>query len=99
MIRNRKLSRHIHKLGWGEIRRQWEYKAALFGRRVIKVDRWFPSSRLCSACGMKNEELTLADRVWVCSCGAKHDRDPNSATNLKAEGLRILRAEGVPVLA
>ena len=99
MLRNRKLSRHIQRLGWGEIRRCWEYKAALFGRRVIKADRWFPSSKLCSACGVKNEDLTLSDRLWTCECGAKHDRDPNSAVSLKVEGLRILRAEGVPVLA
>ena len=99
MIRNRKLSRHIQRLGWGEISRCWDYKSGLYGRRVIKVDRWFPSSRLCSVCGVKNETLTLADRLWTCECGVEHDRDPNSAVNLKVEGVRILRAEGVPVLA
>jgi putative transposase len=60
---------------------------------LVTVDRWFPSSRRCHLCKAVNDELTLKDRVWVCGCGAVHDRDLNAALNLKAEGMRLV-AEG-----
>ena len=67
------------------------YKLTWRGKKLIKVDRYFPSSKLCSECGYKNDELTLSTRSWVCpKCGKVHDRDVNAAINIKNEGLRLL---------
>jgi putative transposase len=61
-----------------------EYKAKRYGTRLILADRWYPSSRLCSVCGWKNETLALSDREWQCpECGTHHDRDLNAARNLE----------------
>ena len=85
MVRNKRLSRHLSGLGMGEFRRQLTYKAAEAGVRVHVADRWFPSSKTCSACGAVRAKLTLAERVFVCeSCGARLDRDLNAALNLAA---------------
>lgn len=84
MLANHRLARAISDVGFGEIRRQLQYKKMRYDTNVIIADRWFPSSRLCSCCGWKNETLRLQDREWDCpSCGAKHDRDWNAALNLK----------------
>lgn len=84
MLKNRKLSRAISDLGMYEIKRQLEYKCKWNEVNLIVADRFFPSSKLCSYCGYKNTELTLADRNWVCpECKTKHDRDFNAAVNLK----------------
>jgi putative transposase len=65
-------------------RRQLEYKAKRFDTRLVLADRWYPSSKLCSACGTKNDSLALSDRTWTCTaCGTAHDRDRNAAINLK----------------
>lgn len=91
MVKNRLLARALSDANFGEIRRQIEYKAKWAGSHVALADRFFPSSKLCSVCGRKNEELTLADREWTCSaCGTRHDRDVNAARNLEkvACGLR-----------
>jgi putative transposase len=83
MLVNRRLSRAIADVGFSEFRRQLTYKAAMAGSTVILADRWFPSSKLCSACGTKNALLTLSERTWTCpSCGTSHDRDRNAAVNL-----------------
>lgn len=82
MTRNRRLSRAISDLGFGEFYRQLAYKADWYGTQVWAADRWFPSSRLCGDCGVVNAALTLADRTWLCGCGAVHDRDVNAARNL-----------------
>jgi putative transposase len=83
MLANRRLSRAIADVGFFEFRRQLEYKAAMAGSTVIVAGRWFASSKLCSACGAKNETLTLSERTWTCpSCGTDHDRDCNAAVNL-----------------
>ncbi|MER7003897.1 zinc ribbon domain-containing protein [Dactylosporangium sp. NPDC000555] len=66
-----------------------EYKATWYGREVIAVDRWFPSSRLCSACGVLAEQLPLHVRKWTCRCGTTHDRDVNAARNILAAGLAV----------
>lgn len=66
-----------------------EYKAAWYGREVIAVDRWFPSSRLCSRCGALQEKMALDVRTWTCGCGTVHDRDVNAAKNLLAAGLAV----------
>lgn len=83
MLANRRLSRAIADIGFFEFRRQLEYKAKMAGATVIVADRWFPSSKLCSVCNVKNETLMLSERRWVCSsCGTTHDRDFNAAVNL-----------------
>ena len=66
------------------------YKAEWYGREFIQVSRWFPSSKLCSCCGYKKDDLTLKDRSWVCpECNSLHDRDLNAAINIKNEGYKI----------
>ncbi|MCX5367070.1 transposase [Streptomyces sp. NBC_00124] len=88
MVRNRPLARAISDAGWREFRCLLEYKAAWYGREVIAVDRFFPSTRLCSGCGSVREKLPLSVRTWTCeTCGAAHDRDVNAANNLLAAGL------------
>jgi putative transposase len=83
MLANRHLSRAIADVGLFEFRRQLDYKAAMAGSTVVVADRWFPSSKQCSVCGVKNETLTLSERFWTClSCGTCHDRDINAARNL-----------------
>ncbi len=85
MTRNRCLSRSVSDMGFGEFRRQLEYKAARRGGRVIIADRWYPSSKTCSRCGVVLEHLPLHVREWTCSsCGAHHNRDVNAAMNLKS---------------
>jgi putative transposase len=84
MIRNRRLARAISDAGFAEFLRQLTYKAGWYGSKIWAADRWYPSSKTCSACGAVNAGLTLADRAWVCACGAAHDRDVNAAANLLA---------------
>jgi len=85
MVKNRKLARAISDVGWGKFRRQLEYKAPLYGTALIVADRWYPSSKTCSACGYKLDVLPLSSREWICpGCWADHDRDLNAALNLKA---------------
>ena len=87
MVRNHRLARAISDASWGKFRSMLEYKAAWYGRDVVVVDRFFPSSKLCSACGTLREELPLQVRTWTCGCGTVHDRDVNAAQNLLAAGL------------
>ena len=90
MVRNRRLARAISDCGWGEFRRQLEYKCERYGRRLIVIDRWYPSSKTCSACGHLLAELNLSTRHWTCpSCGARHDRDINAAKNILAAGQAV----------
>ncbi|MFF4519283.1 RNA-guided endonuclease InsQ/TnpB family protein [Streptomyces mirabilis] len=89
MVKNRKLARAISDAAWGEFRSMLEYKAAWYGREVIAVDRWFPSSRLCSACNTLRDTMPLHVRTWTCDCGVTHDRDVNAAHNLLAAGLAV----------
>ncbi|MGW2763553.1 RNA-guided endonuclease InsQ/TnpB family protein [Streptomyces sp. NPDC001275] len=89
MVRNRSLARAISDAAWSQFRSLLEYKAAWYGREVIAVDRFFPSSRLCSACGALAESMPLSVRTWTCVCGATHDRDANAAKNLLAAGLAV----------
>jgi putative transposase len=86
--RKRGLNRSIARTGWAELRAMLAYKADRAGRRLIVVDRWFPSSKTCSACGYLLAELAMATRQWRCPiCGARHDRDVNAAKNILAAGL------------
>ncbi|WP_345694861.1 RNA-guided endonuclease TnpB family protein [Kitasatospora terrestris] len=87
MLKNRTLSRAISDASWTELRSMLEYKAQWYGREVITVDRWFPSSKLCSACGTLQGKMPLNVRTWTCACGTTHDRDVNAAKNILAAGL------------
>lgn len=89
-----KLSKSVLDAAWGQFRFQLSYKARWKGKHLVVIGRFFPSSRLCGACGAINGELTLADREWTCGCGAVHDRDLNAARNIRHEGLRLLLAGG-----
>ncbi|MFE9203491.1 RNA-guided endonuclease InsQ/TnpB family protein [Micromonospora sp. NPDC007230] len=88
MLRNRRLARVISDAAWGQFRSMLEYKATWYGREVIPVDRWLPSSKTCSGCGRINTTLALNVRSWTCpGCGVEHDRDINAAKNILAAGL------------
>jgi len=90
MVKNRKLALAISDASWGEIVRQLEYKCGWYGRTLIKIDRWFPSSKRCGHCGHVVEKLSLNIREWNCSkCGTNHDRDINAARNILAAGLAV----------
>jgi putative transposase len=89
MLKNRRLSRAISDAAWREFRGMLEYKAAWYGREVIVVDRWFPSSKLCSHCGTRQDTMPLRVRTWTCACGTTHDRDVNAAKNLLAAGQAV----------
>ncbi|GHF53878.1 transposase [Kitasatospora xanthocidica] len=89
MLKNRKLARAISDAGWSELRVMLEYKCAWYGRELITVDRWFPSSKLCSACGTIAASMPLNVRTWTCGCGTTHDRDVNAAKNILAAGLAV----------
>ena len=91
MLRNRHLSRALADGALAELQRQLEYKASWYGRTFVRVSRWFPSTKRCSACGFVVEKLPLSARRWTCpECGIEHDRDVNAAINIRQEGLRIL---------
>jgi putative transposase len=90
MVRNHCLARAISDASWSELRRQLEYKADWYGRTVIAVDRFYPSSKTCSACGVITATMPLTIREWTCAaCGARHDRDVNAAKVLCAAGLAV----------
>jgi putative transposase len=92
MVRNRRLAAAISDCGWGEFRRQLEYKCQRAGRLLVVIDRWYPSTKTCSACGFLLAELSLSTRTWRCpSCRILHDRDVNAAKNILAAGLAAAR--------
>lgn len=100
MRRNRHLAKAVSDASMGAALRMLEYKCARNGRAFVKVSRWYPSSKTCSACGHVLDELPLSVREWECpACGARHGRDLNAARNIAAEGLRILRGNGTAGLA
>lgn len=94
MLGNHCLARAISDASWSEFRSMLKYKAAWYGREVIAVDRWFPSSRICSGCGVLRDALPLHVREWVCRCGVTHDRDINAARNILAAGLAVAACGG-----
>lgn len=90
MAQHPTLAKAIHDVGWGEFVRQLTYKAAWYGRTLVAIDKWYPSSKRCSACGHVLGSLSLATRQWTCpACGVTHDRDVNAAKNIKAAGLAV----------
>ena len=91
----RVMNRSILRNGWSSLVDKLSYKAQWYGRAFVQVDRFYPSSRLCHACGYKYSGLRLSEREWVCeSCGASHDRDVNAALNILGEALRLSQASG-----
>jgi putative transposase len=100
MVRNHNLAKAISDCGWGRFINFLSYKLERKGGKLIEIDRWFPSSKLCSNCFDQVSEMPLDIREWTCSsCGTHHDRDGNAAINIRAEGIRILQAEGSAVFA
>jgi putative transposase len=90
MVRNHSLAKAISDVGWGELVRQLEYKAQWYGWTLVKIDRWYPSSKRCHDCGHILETLDLSTRSWTCpECGVTHDRDINAAQNILAVGLTV----------
>jgi putative transposase len=90
MIKNRRLARTISDAGWSTFRQMLEYKADWYGREVVAVDRWFPSTKTCSACGHLLDRLPLGVRAWTCpGCGTVHDRDVNASRNVLAAGRAV----------
>ncbi|MEV5825801.1 RNA-guided endonuclease TnpB family protein [Spirillospora sp. NPDC052242] len=90
MVKNHSLARAISDAGWRELRAMLEYKADWYGRELVVIDRWFPSSKTCSACGTLQKDMPLDVREWKCGgCGARHDRDVNAARNIVAAGLAV----------
>jgi putative transposase len=91
MLRNRCLSKAIADVGWGEIVRQLQYKAEWYGRNLVKIDKWYPSSKRCSACGYIMTKMPLSIRSWRCpECKTEHDRDINASKNILAAGTAVL---------
>lgn len=94
MVKNHSLARAISDAAWRQFRTMLEYKADWYGRDLIAVDRWFPSSKLCSVCGALAERMPLNVRTWTCRCGTVHDRDVNAARNILGEGLSLIACGG-----
>ncbi|MEV6923703.1 RNA-guided endonuclease TnpB family protein [Dactylosporangium sp. NPDC051485] len=94
MVKNHSLARAISDAAWRQFRTLLEYKAEWHGRNLVVVDRWFPSSKLCSVCGALAERIPLHVRSWTCRCGIVHDRDVNAARNILAEGLSVTACGG-----
>ena len=91
MLRNHKLAESIQELNFGEFKRMLEYKANWYGRKLIFVDRFYPSSKTCNHCGYVNKKLKLSDRQWICpDCGKIIERDYNAALNIRDEGIRLI---------
>jgi putative transposase len=91
MVKNRKLAKSILDASWSSLVDMINYKCEWYGKTILKIDRFFASSKLCSNCGHKNNGLKLSIRDWICpDCGTNHDRDINAAKNILAKGLSIL---------
>lgn len=95
MLKNHKLARNISDASWGLLTSMLEYKAGWYGREIIKIGTFFPSSKSCSGCGNTKDTLLLSERTYICECcGLSIDRDINAAINIRNEGLRI---SGLPM--
>jgi putative transposase len=92
-----RLAKSIHDAGWGTLLTMLEEKATRYGRTFARVDRWFPSSQLCSACGHRDGPKPLSVRSWTCpACGTVHDRDLNAVRNILTEGRRTASGRAAP---
>jgi len=100
MVRNHKRAKAISDVGWGLFVNFLSYKLEFEGKVLVEIDRWFPSSKLCSNCHYQVNEMPLEVREWTCpSCGTHHDRDGNASANIRAEGIRILSVSGTGTAA
>ena len=91
MLQNHKIAESIQELNFGEFRRMLEYKSKWYGRNLVFVDRFYPSSKTCNHCGYINKKLKLSDRQWICpDCGRIIERDYNAASNIRDEGIRLI---------
>lgn len=91
MLRNHKLAKSIQEMNFGEFRKILEYKTRWYGRKIVLVDRFYPSSKTCNQCGCVNKSLKLSERVWVCpNCATVVKRDYNAALNIRDKGLRTI---------
>jgi len=93
MMANRKLAKHIGDAGWGTFVRMLEYKVSWNDKRIVKINRFYPSSKTCNQCGYIHRDLKLSERTWICPNGHVLDRDLNASKNILEEGLRIIGAE------
>lgn len=98
MVKNHKLAMALNDVAFGETRRQLEYKSEWFGGLTVPIDRFFPSSKLCSVCGAIKQDLTLNDRIYICECGNVKDRDWNASINIENEALRIVAGMAISTL-
>ena len=90
LVKNHQLALAISDSGWSELIRQLDYKCRWYGRKLVAIDRWFPSSKRCSSCGHIVDKMPLNIREWICpSCGCNHDRDANASKNILAAGLAV----------
>lgn len=90
MLRAQKFGKSVHDNGWGRFVSFLAYKLKEQGKELVKIEKWFPSSKTCSACGRKKDELKLSERIYICECGNTMDRDENAAINIRREGMKIL---------
>jgi putative transposase len=98
MVKNHSLAKAISDVGWSEFVSLLSYKAEWYGRNLVKIDKWYPSSKRCFDCGHILDSLDLDVRVWTCpECGVVHDRDLNAAKNIRSVGLTVLNACGEAV--
>ncbi|MGL4498733.1 MAG: RNA-guided endonuclease InsQ/TnpB family protein, partial [Planktothrix sp.] len=96
MVRNHKLAKSISDCGWGTFTNFLAYKLERKGAKLVEIDRWFPSSKLCSNCFYQVSEMPLDVREWTCpDCGTAHDRDGNAAMNIRTEGIRMLALSAI----
>ena len=102
MVRLPKLAKAISDVGWGMFINFLSYKLEREDKRLVEIDRWFPSSHICPDCLTQTPKMDLSIREWIClnqSCGKTHDRDEAASRNIRAEGIRIIKAEGTPASA
>ena len=92
MVKNHKLAKHISDASWGTFVRLLEYKADWNDKQIVKINRFYPSSKTCCECGWINQDLNLSVREWTCKNGHVLDRDLNAAKNILKEGLKIISA-------
>lgn len=90
MMQNHRLARSIQTQCWNSLFNKLKYKAQWHNRTLIRINQWYPSTKLCNNCQYKNEEITLKEREWTCpECHCHHDRDVNASQNIRNEGKRV----------